>query len=204
MSFGILYESTLAKGPEMVVEATPPLAEEYERVHFIGHAVWNPTLTREDLLPRAEEIEEKIEQSTGYRVFLVNIAIVHYPPLMTDVDFVMDVPVESPIAPLAIVAIIVALAALLVFIVWLFWTTYIEKVRLYYCDQETPPSVFEGWLQYVAHLKEKHPAKYQAIEENRAKNWWEEIPEAVKWIVGGVVVFTVGTIVVTLLRGRRE
>jgi len=204
VSFGILYESTLAKGPEMVVEATPPVAAEYERVHFIGHAVWNPLIDVDELKARAEEIEDEIERKTGYRVFLVNIGIFHYPPLMTDVDFVMDVPIESPIAPLAIVAIIAALAALFALIVWLFWTTYIEKIRLYYCDQCPGTPSFEGWLNYVAHLAEKHPTKYEAIQENKAKNWWEEIPEAVKWVVAGVVVFTVGTVVVVLLQGRRK
>lgn len=204
MSFGILYESTLAKGPEMVVEAMPPVAAEYERVHFIGHAVWNPTITPDSMAERAKEIETGIEEKTGYRVFIVTISVTHYPPLMTDVDFVMDVPVESPIAPLLLVAIIVALAALLAFIVWLFWTTWVEKIRKYYCDQETPPTEFEGWLQYVAHLAEKHPKKYQAIQESKSKNWWEEIPSTIKWVVGGVVAVTVGGIVVALLRRRRE
>jgi len=204
MSFGILYESTLAKGPEMVVEATPPVAPEYERVHFIGHAVWNPTITPESMAARAEDIETALEQKTGYRVFVVDILVHHYPPLMTDVDFVLDVPVESPIAPLLLVAIIVALAALLAFIIWLFWTTYVEKVKIYICEQCPDYPQFDGWLDYVAHLAEKHPKKYEAIQENKAKNWWEEIPSAVKWVVGGVVVATVGSIVITLLRGRRE
>ena len=204
MSFGILYESTLAKGPEMVVEATPPLAAEYERVHFIGHAVWNPLIDVDELKARAKEIETEIEQRTGHKVFLVNIGIFHYPPLMTDVDFVMDCPVESPIAPLAIIAIIAALAALFALIVWLFWTTYIEKVKLYYCDQCPGTPSFEGWLNYVAHLAEKHPTKYAAIQENKAKNWWEEIPSTVKWVVGGVVAVSVTSVAVALIRRRRK
>jgi len=199
LTFGILYESTFATGPEMMVEATPPVAEEYERVHFIGHALWNPTLTAEQLKAQAESIQADLQSKSGYRVFLVDIAIQQHPPFTTDVDFILDVPVASPIGPLAIVAIIAALAVILAFIVWLFWTTYVEKVKEYYCDQETPPTRFDGWLAYVAHLAEFHPTKYNAIQESKTKNWWEEIPSTIKWIVGGVVGVTALTVVIALL-----
>ena len=186
--------------------APPPVAPEYERAHFIGHALYNPALTRESLLGHAAALETEIENRTGYAAFLVDIKIKHYAPVMTDVDFIIDVPTEkvfSPIATITIIAIIAVCAAVFAFIVWLFWTTYIEKVKLYVCDQEEPPMMFEGWLQYVAHLKEKHPTKYDAIMEAEAKDWWRAIPELVKWIVAGAVAVTIGGVIIEVARRSR-
>lgn len=207
MTFGILYEETFSKSPEAWVEAVErPIAPEYERCHFIGHALYNPTLTKEKLMGYAEALETDIENKTGYRAFVVDIRIQHFAPIMTDVDIIIDVPTTKslgPIEPLTLIAIVAICAAILAFIVWLFWTTYVEKIKLYYCDQETPPTAFEGWLQYVAHLKEKHPTKYSAIEESKSKAWWEEIPETVKWVIGGVVAVAAIGLVVELVRRRR-
>lgn len=214
MTYGILYEETFSRSPEVWVEAKErPLAPGYERCHFIGHALWNPGLTKEQLMGYAKNLEISIEQQTGYRAFVVDIRIKQFPPFMTDVDFIIDVPTTktlgfkirkySPIAPLVLVAIIAVCAVALAFIAWLFWTTYVEKIKLYYCDQETPPTVYEGWLQYVAHLKEKHPTKYQAIQESKSTNWWEAITEAAKWIAGALIVVTVGGIITSVVRGRK-
>lgn len=209
MTYGILYEETFSRSAEVWVEAKElPVAPEYERCHFIGHALYNPGLTTQQLLGYADTLETDIERKTGYRAFLIDIKIKHYPPVMTDVDIIIDVPTVkglgakklSPIEPLTLIAIIAICAAIFAFIIWLFWTTYIEKVKLYYCDQETPPTVYEGWLQYVAHLKEKHPVKYTAIEESKSKDWWTEIPETIKWIVGGAIAVAAIGLVIELVR----
>jgi len=181
------------------------VAPEYERVHFIGHAVWNPTITKEKVMDYAAQIEADVEQKTGYAAFLVDIRIQHYPPFTTDVDIIIDVPTTKslgPIDPLTLIAIIAICAAILAWIIWLFWTSYIEKVKLYYCDQCPGTPSFEGWLNYVAHLKEKHPTKYEAIQESGSKNWWEGIPETIKWVVGGVVIVSVVGLVAALAKGK--
>jgi len=209
LTYGILYEETFSKSAEVSVTGEElPVAPEYERVHFIGHALYNPGLSKEQLLGYAATLETEIERRTGYNAFLVDITIKHFAPVMTDVDFIIDVPTVkglgtkklSPIDPLTLIAIIAIIAAVLAFIIWLFWTTYIEKVKLYYCDQETPPTAYEGWLQYVAHLKAKHPTKYSAIEESKSKDWWTEIPETIKWVVGGAVAVAAIALVVELAR----
>lgn len=188
----------------MWVEATPPIAPEYERVHFIGHAVYNPAIKPEELKARATEIELEIEQRTGFNVFLVNVAVKHYPPFMTDVDFVMDVPTSSPIEPLTIIAILVALGVIFAFIIWLFWTTYIDKVKIYVCDQCSDYPSFEGWLDYIAHLKVKHSAKYDAIMEAKSTDWWAQIPSMIKWAAGAAIAVTVVGLVTTVIqRGER-
>jgi len=202
--FGILYESTLARGPYMAVEATPPLAELYERVHFIGHAQYDPSISEYGMKEKAEEIQADLQSRTKYAVLLKDIKVTHYPPYTTDVDFILDVPVESPIAPLAIVAIIVALGVILAFIVWLFWTTWVEKEKKYYCDQETPPSEFDGWLQYVAHLAARHPTKYNAVKESETRPWWEAIPKAAQWITYGIIAAGALTVLVALVPAAKE
>lgn len=188
----------------MVVEATPPIAPEYERVHFIGHAAYNPGISREQLMAMASEIELEIEQRTGFNVFLVNVAVKHYPPFMTDVDYVMDVPTSSPIAFLTIIAILVALGVIFAFIVFLFWTTWIDKLKIYVCDQCSDYPTFEGWLDYIAHLKVKHPAKYDAIMEAKSTDWWAKIPSMIKWVAGAAVAVTVVSLIATFIpRGER-
>jgi len=181
------------------------IAPEYERVHFVGHALWNPTLTREQLMPQASALEEEIEQDTGYAAFVRDIKIQQYPPGMTDIDYIIDIPTTKlgPIDPLTIIAIIAIIAAIFAWIIYLFWTSWIEKVKLYMCDQCTDHPTFEGWLNYLAHLKEKHPAKYEAIEENKSSNWWEGIPSTIKWVVGGVVVVSAIGLVVALVKGAK-
>jgi hypothetical protein len=206
LTYESVYEPSFAETRTITVKKVE-VAAEYERVHFIGHAVWNPSLTKEQLLEQASALETAIEQRTGYAAFLVDIQIKHFPPLMTDVDFILDVPTErklGPIEPLTLIAIIAVIAAIFAIIIWLFWTTWIEKLKLYVCDQCPDYPRFEGWLNYVAHLAEKHPTKYKAIQESKTKDWWAEIPSTIKWIVGGVVVATVGGIVIALISRRRE
>jgi len=208
----LTYESVygFAETREVAVELIP-LAAEYERTHFVGHAAWNPSLTVKQLMDYAETLESQIEARTGYRAFLVDIRIMQYAPVMTDVDFIIDVPVTptlgfkkarfSPIDPLTLVAILAVCAAVYAWIIWLFWTTYVEKVKLYYCDQESPPSEYTGWEQYVAHLAEKHPTKYKAVQDAEAKNWWTEIPTMVKWIVGGAIAVSAILLVTAVVKG---
>jgi len=187
------------------------IAPEYERAHFIGHALYNPGLTKEQLLTYAAALETDIEGKTGYKAFVVDINIKQYPPLMTDVDIIIDVPTTksfgakrfSPIDPLTLIAIIAICAAIFAFIVWLFWTTYLEKEKAYYCDQETPPSGPYNWAQYMAHLADKHPTKYEAAKDAGAKDWWTEIPSTVKWVIGGLVSIAGIALVVELVRRRR-
>ena len=205
-------------------EITVPLikvAKEYERVHFIGHALYKPDVTKEMLMPYAGRIREEIEAKTGYQTFLVDIAVKQWPPIMTDVDFIFDVPVVtsfsrtrvelkekfSPIDPVTATIIIGIIVAAILFLVFMFWTYWSEKHKIYYCDQESPPSQFTGWKEYIAHLAEKHPKKYEAIKESEANDWWTAIaklPEMVKWAVGGLVVVTAVSLVASLIPKRRE
>ncbi|MBA7595669.1 hypothetical protein ES703_02634 [subsurface metagenome] len=174
-----------------------PLAPEYERVHFVGTALFNIGITESLLNAHADEALSKLQEKVGYRVFLVDIKIKPH-GAWTDVDFIMDVPYGyegSPAVTLAaavafIIAnwkfIVVAILAL-TFIVWLYWTVWIENTKIYYCDQCPEFPSFKGYDQYVAHLAAYHPEKYEASVE---EPWWEallELGKYVPWIVGGAV-----------------
>ena len=174
-----------------------PLAPAYERVHFIGTALFNLGITEKKLKEHSDEIVARLQEETGYRVFLINIKVKHR-VLWTDVDFVFDVPYEekSPIDPYTVyfflkvlAAVLLAIAAL-AFIVWLFWTTWIEKVKIYYCDQHPDPRPFEGYKAYLAHLADAHPEKYEAASD---KAWWEKIPEMIPMILWGLVLWAIIT-----------
>ena len=180
-----------------------PDAEKYELTHFIGHTLYSPLLTKASLMGHGLALEAEIAKQTGYAAYLRDIKIKHYAPTMTDVDFIIDAPSESPLATATIIIIIAALALIFGFIVWLFWTTYIEKEKLYYCDQCLDVPSFQGWLQYVAHLKQFHPTKYEAIEEAGEKDWWTEIPELIKYVVVGAVVIAGLGLAVELIRRFR-
>jgi len=174
-----------------------PLAPEYERVHFVGTALFNIGITKKLLNEQADEAMSKLQEQVGYRVFLVDIKVKPH-GLWTDVDFIMDVPYGyegSPAVALATVVafivahwqfIVVAILAL-AFIVWLYWTTWIETSKIYYCDQCPEFPAFEGYDQYLAHLAAFHPEKYEAASD---EPWWEQLFELGKyipWVVGGTV-----------------
>lgn len=205
LTYESLYDPLRFAETRVVTIKKVEVAPEYERIHFVGHALYNPGLTKPQLLGHATTLETEIERRTGYAAFVIDINIKHYPPFTTDVDFIIDVPTIkklSPIAGITLIAIIAVCAAVFAFIVWLFWTTYIEKVKLYVCDQCPDYPRFEGWLQYVAHLKVKHPTKYEAIEESKSKDWWTEIPETIKWIVGGAITVAAIGLGIELVRRR--
>ncbi len=192
-----------------------PLAPEYERVHFVGTALFNIGITDKLLNKHADEAMNKLQEKVGYRVFLVDIRIKPH-GAWTDVDFVMDVPygyesgslpvqglpVQLYIAIQFIIAhwkIIVISIIALGFIIWLFWRVYVETTKIYYCDQcpEFPP--FQGYNQYLAHLAAFHPEKYEASVDDP---WWEKLLELGKyipWVVGG----TVAIALIKLFSNRR-
>lgn len=152
------------------------LADEYERVHFIGHAEYNPDLTAGMFLEKAGEIADDVCARTGYIAFVRDIKVKHFPPKMTDVDFVIDCPAGSPVPPIIIVAVIAVLilaVAAVAYVVWMFWTTWTEKYEVYYCDQCEEYPEFKGWRMYLAHLAEFHPKKYEAAKDEEP--WWEKI-----------------------------
>lgn len=200
----------------VTIEAAPeyPLAPEYERVHFVGTALFNIGITKELLDAKADEALSKLEEKIGYRVFLVDIRVTPH-GLWTDVDFVMDVPYGyegSPaitlVAAIAFIAanwqgIILAIIAL-AFIIWVFWTTWIEKSKIYYCDQcPTFPS-FEGYDLYLAHLAAFHPVKYEAAS---VEPWWEKLAgwgKYIPWIVGGIVGITLLNVIASAASRKRD
>jgi len=182
-------------------------AASYERVHYIGHAIKNPLFdpasTREKLLTEAGKIQDQIFEKTGYIAPLVDIRVTDY-PLERQVDFIIDTPSESPVTA-QIIGIILAILGIIAWIVWQWWTVWVEKAKIYYCDQcpvkpdGTYPS-FDGWLSYVAHLKESHPTKYAAIQENKSGNWWEAIVPA----VAGIGIILLLALLLTAAPRRRE
>jgi len=180
-----------------------PLAENYERVHYVGHALFNPNLTKENLMGVAHEIEKQIFLETGYRAFVRDIRVKHYADLYSDVDFVIDSPTESPIAPAVIIGILKAIAlviaalAVLGVVIWLFWTVYIEKEKVYVCEQCPDFPSFSGWDQYVAHLKAAHPEKYEAVEKSGADDWFTKPIMA----AGGVILLLI--VLLMLIERRR-
>ena len=183
-----------------------PLAPEYERVHFVGTALFNIGITEKLLNAHADEMMSKLEEKVGYRVFLVDIKVKPR-GLNTDVDFIMDVPYgyESGSLPVQGLPVALYIAAeillaywkwilvgviALAFIVWLFWTTWIEKTKIYYCDICPDHPAFQGYDQYLAHLAEFHPLAYEAVAEDP---WWEQLLDLgkyVPWVVGGAIVIS--------------
>ena len=178
-------------------EVEYPLAPEYERVHFVGTALFNIGITEKLLNDHANEAMSKLQEKVGYRVFLVDIKVKPH-GLWTDVDFIMDVPYgyegSEPVTLSVVIAfiianwkfIVVAILAL-AFIAWLYWTVWIERTKIYYCDQCPEFPSFKGYDQYLAHLAAFHPEKYEASVE---EPWWEalvELGKYVPWVIGGLV-----------------
>jgi len=184
-----------------------PLAPEYERVHFVGTALFNIGITENLLNAHADEMMSKLEEKVGYRVFLVDIKVKPR-GLNTDVDFIMDVPYgyESgslpvqglPVALYIAIEFIIAywkviLLAILAlgFIIWLLWTIWVEKLKIYYCDLCPDFPSFKGYKAYLAHLAEFHPDAYDAIADDP---WWEQLfalGKYIPWVVGGAVTIAV-------------
>ncbi|GAI92412.1 unnamed protein product [marine sediment metagenome] len=179
-----------------------PLAPEYDRVHFVGTALFNIGITEKRLNEHADEAMKKLEEKVGYRVFLVDIKVEPH-GAWTDVDFIMDVPYgyeqDLPVQGLPVTLYIAAfwiiehwkliLAGIIVlgFIIWIFWTVWIEKSKIYHCDQCPDFPAFQGYDQWLAHLAAFHPEKYEAAADDP---WWEQLMELAKyipWVVGGLV-----------------
>jgi len=188
-----------------------PLAPEYDRVHFVGTALFNIGITEKLLNEHADEAMSKLEEKVGYRVFLVDIKVKPR-GIWTDVDFVMDVPYgyeegSLPVQGLPVQLYIAAfwiiehwkliLLAILAlgFIIWLSWMVWIEKSKIYYCDQCPDFPSFQGYDQWIAHLAGVHPEKYEAAADDP---WWEQLMELGKyipWVVGGLVaIAALGTV----------
>ncbi len=190
---------------QVYVEAAPeyPLAPEYERVHFVGTALFNIGITERLLNDHADEAMNKLQEKVGYRVFLVDIKVKPH-GLWTDVDFIMDVPYGYEAGGLPVQGFAVTLSAAIAFImanwkiilaailvlgliIWLFWTVWIEKFKIYYCDLCPDFPSFQGYDAYLVHLAAVHPDAYDAISDDP---WWEHISELAKyipWVIGGAV-----------------
>jgi len=192
----------------LVVKTEYPLAPAYERVHFVGTALFDIGITEKNLKAHADEMVRALEDEVGYRVFLVDIKVTNR-ILWTDVDFIFDVPYipESLILGMTVAAFlgylikILALIVALAFIVWLFWTIWIEKVKIYYCEQCPDYPSFQGYAQFRAHYAAFHPEKYEAASE---EPWWEELAEALPLIVKAVIVVTVVSLVTVIIAGGKK
>ena len=155
-----------------------PLAGEYERVHYVGHYLYNPKFEKKLLMRFARKIEDQVYSETGYKAFVRDIRVKHYAPLWTDVDYIIDSPSESPIAGATVIAILKAIGiviiaiAVLGIVVFLFWTVWTEKYKRYICEQCPDYPSFEGWLVYMGHLKAVHPEKYEGAKEAGAGDWF--------------------------------
>lgn len=198
IDFGHIKGGYQIDGTVSFVLSKRKLAPSYERTHFIGHALWAPKLTRDQLLPYATDIEKRIEAETGFSAFVRDIQIRHFPPFKTDIDFVIDVPIASPIAPLVIAGIIAICVAVVVVAVFLWWTVWVEKSKLYYCEQCPDTPSFQGWDIYMGHLKDVHPEKYEGAKEAGAKPWWGLFGAGAGIGIGIVLILAV------MAMGRRE
>ena len=173
-------------------------ADAYEVVHFIGHTLFNPDLKASDLKVYAGKIEDEIAEKTGYAAFVRGIKIKHYPPFMTDVDFIIDSPATSPIAGATIILIITAIKTALPVILallglavvaFLWWDSWVEKSKIYICEQDPTPLRFEGYASYLGHLRDMHPVKYQGILDASSSNWWEKAIRGIGGLLGlGIVI----------------
>lgn len=198
-----MAEPVLAS-PTITVVIPPeyPLAPEYDRVHFVGTALFNIGITEKLLNEHADKAMSKLEEKVGYRVFLVDIKVTPH-GLWTDVDFIMDIPygyeTDLPVQGLPVALYIAAAwiveywkwilvgTLVLAFIVWIYWTVWIEKSKIYHCDQCPDFPAFKGYDQWLAHLAAFHPEKYEAAADDP---WWEQLFELGKyipWVVGGAV-----------------
>ena len=163
-----------------------PLAPKYERIHFVAHCrfsfVDEPKLEQQ-VINSIPQMEAQI----GYKVFYKGMRIKGVEPLWTDIDFILDVPTESPIAPAILALIIAILGALgIVVVIFMWWTVWHEESELFYCDQcpyTTPEGEqafksFKGRADYDAHLKIVHPEKWLYIDEQRDDAyWWKSLWE---------------------------
>ena len=152
-----------------------PIAPKYERVHFVAHCRFGYVdlgALRNELLKQMWQIEEEI----GYRVFLRDIKTKGMQPLWLDVDFILDLPSESPVAGWIIALIIMLLSALgIIGVLLIWWTIWHEESEIFVCDQcpeDDGYRTFKGRADYDAHLKLEHPEKWTYIEEQRDDAYW--------------------------------
>jgi len=188
LTYDSIFLGSFAETKVVIVELLEE-AVEYETVHFIGHAQYDAALTREKFLEFASSIETEIKSRIGVTVDLLDIKLKHFAPTLTDVDFIIKVPVDVDITQ-----VIAVIGSVLGFVVWSFWTTWRQEARIYLCDQDSPPQPFSNWELYVNHLEVKHPAKYALIDRANATNWWEGMaPSYIPWIiVGASIVGAIG------------
>jgi len=175
---------------------TLPIAEEYQRVHFVAHCYFHyPDIEalEKEIKARISEIEEV----AGYRCFYVRTETRGLEPIWTDIDFIWDLPateeIESPPLTVAVKVILAVLAILGILVVALiFWTIYVEEVMIFYCDQHDPPMRFFGRADYDAHLKLEHPEKWEYIEEQREEAfWWLKLIEWLPMVMGMLLLMTI-------------
>ena len=118
----------------------------------------------------------QIEEEIGYRVFLRDIKTKGMQPLWLDVDFILDLPSESPVAGWIIALILMLLSALgIIGVLLIWWTVWHEESEVFVCDQcpeDDGYRTFQGRADYDAHLKLEHPEKWTYIEEQREDAYW--------------------------------
>lgn len=178
-----------------------PVAPTYERVHFIAHCRFgSPDLKvlEDEVKARVVEVEEQV----GYRCYFVGVKTSGVSPIWLDVDFIFDLPAESPVDPLTIGIIIAVLGLVLgiAFVLFLWWSVWHEESEVFYCDQ--CDTSHQGRADYDAHLNETHPEKWAFIEEQREKAyWWTEILKNIPMVIGLMLLMS---LVAYIPKPRRE
>jgi len=161
---------------------TRPVAPKYERVHFVAHC----TFQFVDVAKLEEEFKAKIpeiEEEVGYKVYYRGVKVKGIEPLWLDVDFILDLPAESPIAIVTALFILGVLAGVLAIlaIAYIWWTVYHVESEIFICDQDE--TTHKGRANYDAHLQAEHPEKWEYIKEQREDAyWWMKIIPIIEWI----------------------
>lgn len=172
-----------------------PLADKYERVHFVAHCRFgfvDKAALEQEVRARVYELEEQV----GYRCFFVKLETRGLEPLWLDVDFIWDLPATSPVATVVIAAVIIILGALgIIALLYMWWTVYVQEVMVFYCDQcedeEGNFRWFQGRADYDAHLQLEHPEKWSYIDEQRDEAyWWLDLIKALPMLIGGLLAIT--------------
>ena len=154
-----------------------PPAKKYERVHFVAHCPFqyvDVAKVRRELLPKIWEIEQEL----GYKVYYVDTKLKGLQPFWTDIDFIFDLPCESPVATLTVILVlgVLTLVCVALGIAYIWWTVWHEESEIFVCDQcETEEGEyrrFQGRADYDAHLQLEHPEKWEYIKEQREDAYW--------------------------------
>lgn len=198
---------TYFAGKDLFDTATSPtgtgtVIAEFLVTHFVAHCTYSPTISKADprLIQKMYEVEAQFEEEYKMDIEFVDIEIKQYPLInRTDIDFIFKIPGSGPIPliALALIAIIVIAVTAIVVIAFLWWTTWIEKEKVYLCEQDDPIIEIHGWAAYKAHLEKAHPEKYGDIEAG-IDNWWEFV-EWMKYIPLLIVAAIAIPIVVPLI-----